>query len=296
MWIYKDKKASDKSNPQEIFPSYGITYKYTQHISHMESFNALKKKWHIFFKLIPFLVCIFLLKLIFHNFSLEVISLNALFTSLIAATTFLIGFLIAGVISDYKEGEKMPGELASSLEAIYDEAYILNKNKKSKVTENFLKFHLELSNSINDWFYKKERSLNIMNKIHGMNDFFSEFEGMTQAAFVSRMKQEQSNIRKIITRVHTIRETSFVQSAYAVVESLAFFLIVGLLILKLEPFYESVFFSLIVSFLVLYMLFLIKDLDDPFEYEKYGEIGNEVSLKPLHDLISRISEKKAKNN
>lgn len=254
-------------------------------------FKNTRKKWHILIRLIPFLIGIFILKLIFHYSGFEVISLNALFTSLIAATTFLIGFLITGVISDYKESEKIPGELASSLESIYDEAYILNKNKKNKITKEFLNFHIAFIKSFNDWFYKKERTAIIMEKLNKMNDYFSEFEPLTQANFITRMKTEQSNVRKMVTRIHTIRETSFVQSAYAIVEALAIFLIVGLLLLKLEPFYESVFFSLVVSFLVLYMLFLIKDLDNPFEYSEYGENGTEVSLKPIHDLISRIDKK-----
>lgn len=248
------------------------------------SLKSLYGKWHILFKIAPFLISIFILKLIIHKLGFEIISLNALFTSLIAATTFLIGFLITGVISDYKEAEKIPGELASSLEVIYDEAYILDKNKKSKATKEFLEFHKNFMLSIEKWFFKKERTSSIMSKLSQMNDYFAEFEN-------SRMKQEQSNIRKIVTRIHTIRETSFVQSAYAIVEALTFFLITGLLILKLEPFYESVFFSLVVSFLVLYMLYLIKDLDNPFEYDKYGENGTEVSLKPLNDLLKRLNEK-----
>lgn len=221
----------------------------------------------------------------------EIISLNALFTSLIGASTFLIGFLISGVISDYKEGEKIPADLSSSLEAIYDEAYILNKNKKTKLTKDFLNFLFEFARTINDWSYKKERTTMIMDHLHKMNDYFSEFEPLTQANFIMKMKQEQNNIRKMITRARTIRETGFVQSAYAVVEALGFFLAIGLVILKLEPLYESVFFSLVVSFLVLYMLLLIKDLDDPFEYHEYGELGDEVSLKPIHDLIARLNEK-----
>lgn len=256
-----------------------------------EDFVPKRKKWHIFLKIIPILFGIFLLKIVFHKFGFEIISLNALFTSLIAATTFLIGFLITGVISDYKESEKIPGELAASLEVIYDETYILNKNKKSKITKDFLKFHYDFLKSLSEWFYKKERTKVLMEKLHEMNNYFSEFESMTQAAFVSRMKNEQSNVRRAIIRIHTIRETSFVQSAYAIVEALAFFVVVGLLILKVEPFYESVFFSLIVSFLVIYMIFLIKDLDNPFEYPEYGEVGSEVSLKPIHDLTERIKVK-----
>ena len=46
--------------------------------------------------------------------------------------------------------------------------------------------------------------------------------------------------------------------------------------------------SLLVSFLMVYMIFLIKDLDNPFEYLEHGESGTEVSIKPIHDLIKRL--------
>ncbi len=256
----------------------------------LEDFVPKRKKWHIAIKLIPMLIGIFVLKLVFHYFNWEIISLNALFTSLIAATIFLIGFLITGVISDYKESEKIPGDMASSIETIYDEAYILNKNKKSKITKDFLNFHKDFLNSINQWFYRKERTKNIIEKLHQMNDYFAQFEPLTQANFLTRMKNEQSNLRKMVIRIDNIRDLSFIQSAYAVVETLSFFIIAGLLVMKLEPFYESTFFTTLVSFVVLYMVFLIKDLDNPFEYKEHGERGTEVSLKPIHDLTKRINE------
>ena len=68
--------------------------------------------------------------------------------------------LITGVISDYKESEKIPGDMASSLETIYDEAYIINKNKKTKETKEFIIFYKEFLKSVNDWFYRKERTKN----------------------------------------------------------------------------------------------------------------------------------------
>jgi hypothetical protein len=124
-----------------------------------------------------------------------------------------------------------------------------------------------------------------------MNDYFSEFEGLMQANFLARMKNEQSNLRKMIIRIDNIRDLSFIQSAYAIVESLAFFVIAGLLILKLEPFHEALFFTILVSFLMVYMIFLIKDLDNPFDYSQHGESATEVSLKPIHDLVARIKIK-----
>jgi hypothetical protein len=246
------------------------------------------KKWHLAIKIVPILLMIFLFKLLFHKFNLEFISLNALFTSLIAATTFLIGFLITGVISDYKESEKIPGDMASGMEALYDEVYILNKNKGDVSTGNFLIFYGEFLNSIVDWFYRREKTKSIIEKLHKMDDHFAKIEGIVQPNFLTRMKNEQANIRRMVIRVDNIRDLSFVQSAYAIVETLAFFVIFGLLILKVEPFYEALFFTLIVSFLMVYMIFLIKDLDNPFDYSGHGESGTEVSIKPIRDLIERL--------
>ncbi|MDD5396653.1 MAG: hypothetical protein PHW24_01185 [Candidatus Moranbacteria bacterium] len=249
------------------------------------------KKWHLAIKIIPIMLGIVVLKLLFHKFSLEFISLNALFTSLIAATTFLIGFLITGVISDYKESEKIPGDMASGLEALYDEIYILDKNKGNSTTKNFIVFHKEFLKSIIDWFYRKEKTRSILDKLHKMDDHFAELESIIQPNFLTRMKNEQANIRRMVVRVDNIRDLSFVQSAYAIVESLAFFVIFGLLVLKVEPFYEALFFTTLVSFLMVYMIFLIKDLDNPFNYSEHGESGTEVSIKPIRDLIARLDNK-----
>lgn len=248
------------------------------------------KKWHLALRIVPILFVVVILKLLFHKFNFEFISLNALFTSLIASTTFLIGFLITGVISDYKESEKIPGDMASGLESLYDEIYILDKNKGNESTKKFLAFYVDFLKSITDWFYRKEKTRSILTKIHEMDDHFAELESMIQPNFLARMKNEQGNVRRLVTRVDNIRDLSFVQSAYAIVESLAFFVIFGLLILKVEPFYEALFFTSLVSFLMVYMIFLIKDLDNPFDYSEHGESGTEVSIKPIHDLIERISK------
>jgi hypothetical protein len=122
-----------------------------------------------------------------------------------------------------------------------------------------------------------------------MNDFFIEFEKEgIQANYIIRMENEQSTIRKMVLRIHTIRDTDFIQSAYAIVEALGFALALGMVITKIEPFYDSMFFTILVTFLISYMFFLIKDLDNPFEYSSHGESGTEVSLKPIHDLEQKI--------
>jgi hypothetical protein len=247
--------------------------------------RAFWQKWSIAFKVMPLVVVVVGFKFLAHRYSLEVMDLNALFTSLVAGTIFLIGFLISGVLSDYKESEKLPTELSASLKSIYDETYTILKSKDSETAKQFLEYQKMFLGSLMDWFYRKERTRSILDKVSAMNDYFVGFdkEGV-QAGYIIRLKNEQSSLRKMIMRIDTIRDTSFVGSAYAIVEAMGFVIAIGLIIIKIEPFYASLFFTTLVVFLITYMFFLIKDLDDPFDYCVNGEGGTEVSLKPLHDL------------
>lgn len=231
------------------------------------------------------MIAVAVLKLLSHKYGFEVMELNALFTSLVAGTIFLIGFLISGVLTDYKESEKIPSELAASMRALFDDAYTIWKSKNSDTALQLIDFQKTFVPSLIDWFYKKERTKILLEKLGQMNDFFAELdkEGI-QPAYIIKMKNEQNNIRKLISRIDTIRDTDFIGSAYAIVEAMGFLTAGGLIVMQIEPFYASLFFTLLVTFLISYMVFLIIDLDNPFDYSIKGESGTEISLKPIHDL------------
>ncbi len=257
----------------------------------IKSTKKIWQKWSIAFKIMPLVILVAILKFLSHKFGLEIMELNALFTSLVAGTIFLIGFLISGVLSDYKESEKIPSELSASMKTLFDDTYTIYKGKNSDTAHQFIEFQKSFINSLMDWFYKKERTQSILKKISMMNDFFIELdkEGV-QANYIIKMKNEQNSLRKMILRIDTIRDTEFVGSAYAIVEAMGFLIAIGLIIIKIEPFYASLFFTLLVTFLISYMFFLIKDLDNPFDYSVNGESGTEISLKPIHDLESELKD------
>ncbi len=83
-----------------------------------KSAKKIIQKWSIAFKIMPLVILVAILKFLSHKFGLEIMELNALFTSLVAGTIFLIGFLISGVLSDYKESEKIPSETYGIFENI----------------------------------------------------------------------------------------------------------------------------------------------------------------------------------
>ena len=66
-------------------------------------------------------------------------------------------------------------------------------------------------------------------------------------------------------------------------------LILGLLTLRLDPFINSLFLTGSISLLFLYMMFLIKDLDNPFGFHGKDSFEN-VSIKAIEDLEERLKE------
>jgi hypothetical protein len=266
----EEQKFLKLLNPTEMF---GIILK------------KIWQKWSLAVRIMPIVITVAILKYLSHKFGFEIMELNALFTSLVAGTIFLIGFLVSGVLSDYKESEKIPSELAASLKTLYDDTYTVLKGKNSNTARQFLDFQKSFTTSLLDWFRKKERTASLLAIISMMNDFFVEFEKEgVQVNYIVRMKNEQASIRRMILRIDTIRDTDFVGSAYAIVEAMGILVAFGLIIIKIEPFYASIFLTSLVTFLIFYMFLLIKDLDNPFDYSHHGESGTEISLKPLHDL------------
>ncbi|MNR95278.1 hypothetical protein D3C72_264070 [compost metagenome] len=123
------------------------------------------QKWSIAIRISPFIVLIGILKTLSHDYGLEVIELNALFTSLVAGTIFLIGFLISGVLSGYKESEKLPSELSASMKSLFDDTYTIFKSKDTQTAAEFLEYQKTFCNSLIDWFYKKEKTESILKSL-----------------------------------------------------------------------------------------------------------------------------------
>ncbi len=228
-------------------------------------------------------------KLFVHYQGWEIITVNPLFSGIVAANVFLMGFLLNGVLSDFKESERLPGELSASLENLVQEVSGIRMAKPEAKVGSCLIIISQLSEDILSWFHKKHRTAELLEHLNDLTYQFAVMEQWTQATLVARLKQEQSNLRRTLVRIHTIRETSFISSGYVLADFVTILLCAGLIFAKIEPFYESLFFVGVISYLMIYLLMLIRDLDNPFGYyERYS--GEDVSLKPLEDAVSRITK------
>jgi hypothetical protein len=262
--------------PQELF------------ISSSKRFWA---KWALAFRVVPTLILVGGLKYLAYHFGYEVMELNALFTTLVAGTIFLLGFLISGVLSDYKESEKIPAEISATIRTMIDDCYTLYKAKDIEEAKDLALYLKDTYTYLIRWMYKKIDTDEMLSRLRAMNDYFIAFEkkGATPN-IVIKIKQEQNYLRKMILRIETIRDTNFVSSAYTIVEFMGLIIALGLIITKIDPFYFGVALSMMVTFLITYMFYLIKDIDNPFDYSEKGESGTEISLEPLHKLKKYLDE------
>ncbi len=248
-------------------------------------------RWGIAARVLPLALAAAALKYGLHLLDWEVISLSPLFSGLLAASIFLIGFLISGVLTDFKESEKLPGELAASLEAIADEAELVHRAKRAPAARESLEYLVELAGAMRDWFHNRESSDGLFDRIAGLNHHIAALEPHLTPNFVARLKQEQSNLRRLIIRIRVVRETSFIQTGYVIAQITSTLLVFGLLLARIDPFYESLFFVGLVTFVLSYLLRLIRDLDDPFEHDGGSGDADEVSLKPLGDVAARLKRR-----
>jgi hypothetical protein len=256
--------------------------------------KILQPKWILAARVIPILAGIAVLKIILHYYNFEFLTINAVFTAMISANIFLIGFNISGVLADFKAGEKLPGELASYIEAVSDECVYAFKSYGGQAGKNGFMYCIDFNNSVLDWLYRRIKTKTVLEKIGGFTDIFLALEAGSKISFISRLKHQQTEIRRAVMRIHTIREVRFSEAAYAIAEIITFTIVLGMIFLKVDPFYESLFFTLFVAFVFIYMLLLIRDLDDPFAYYDKKHSVEEISLHSLEDLKERLETRRIK--
>ncbi|OPY48038.1 MAG: hypothetical protein A4E42_00194 [Methanoregulaceae archaeon PtaU1.Bin222] len=107
--------------------------------------------------------------------------------------------------------------------------------------------------------------------------------------FVIKLKTEMTTIDRLSHRIKTIADTSFIPAAYAIAELAAVGVIILLLFIKLDPYYEGVIIFTVLCMLLTALLMLIKDMDNPFEVGKNSYADIDLFL--LWDLEKKFNEK-----
>jgi len=211
----------------------------------------------------------------------------------LTAGVFLTGFMLAGVMADYKESEKLPGDLASTLETLEEIVVQACAHKATLQPDPLRRAVAALADDLRSWLLRtrtQEQTYASLTKFH---EVLQQLERDGGGAYASRGIGELHNLRKIVTRIGVISRTGFLPPAYALLETLNVLIVVLLLASKFKGVLAEFILVPFVTLIYVYMLRLIRDIDDPFDYAPDGSKrgGAEVELFPLDEFRARIASR-----
>lgn len=248
-------------------------------------------KHHLTLYVLPVALFFGFIKWYIHTSGWEILELNTYFSTLVAVDVFLLGFLLSGAMPDYKEAEKIPGDIACSFDSLVEECDTLQRNAKAKKPARECLEHTRLViKTITRWFHHEESTGNTIASLRAYAPLFAQLEPHTQANFLVRLKQEVAAIRRMVVRIRNIREASVIAPAYAVSEFFTGIVIFSLLFVNIGSVWEGIFITSSIVYLLIYMIMLIRDLDNPFQYHDKAHIQDEIAIEPLHAVDRTIAK------
>jgi hypothetical protein len=240
-------------------------------------------------RLLPVVAVAVLGKLVLNLLGVEPLEANALLSGLVAANVFLLGFMLAGTLADFKEAERLPGDLAASLDSIADECLIIHAAKgQHPVAAACIRHLRDLARGIERWMAGTYRHDEVLADIRNLNHFFRILSPFSEVGFIVRIKAEQRAVAGIVLRMDSIRLTSFVTAGYLIAQIATWLVLLSLVLTDAGPIGQELFFVAVIAFVLIYMNRLIRDLDNPFEYRLGVRGAADVSLLQLQRAERRL--------
>jgi hypothetical protein len=197
------------------------------------------------------------IKVLVHYCGLERISINPLFSAMVPSTIFLLGFLLSGVLTHFKESEKIPAELATSLQTLNLEIQAIQA------------------------YHPEAQIAAALSAVTGLG------QSLDASTLKGRLMQHLAVILAKIHRVQSIKDTSFVPLVYWMADVAAALLFAGLMIARANSLCEPALFLAVISFAILILLHLINNIDNLFGLSDIN-LAENVLIKLLEEAVGRL--------
>jgi hypothetical protein len=200
---------------------------------------------------------------------------------------FLIGFMLAGTLTDFKESERLPADMACSLEAI-EEAFVQASVGRQAIDVTAgRRAVLNVATTLNAWLHKKTEKSAPFEALSRLADALYVIEGHGAGPHATRGLRDLSALRRTISRIDVISRTGFIASGYALLEVIAIAIVFLIMLSKFKSLVAELVLCAFVTLIYVYMIKLIRDIDDPFDYSETGGAA-EVNLFPLVEYQARL--------
>jgi hypothetical protein len=225
-----------------------------------------KKKWGIMFKALIIMLFLLVPRTLIDIYGYDTIPINPVVGAFITGAIFTIAIIFTGTFTDFKESEKIGGELAGSLKALYNDSRVLPLTDEAPA-QVFRTHVRDLHRTISTCF--RENSFNLPDINREMNKINNDIRILSYLnvapPLIAKLRNELGTIDRITNRVEVIIRTDFIPAAYALAEVATAGVILLLLFVKIDPILEATIIFGVISSMLIGLLLLIRDMDNPFE-------------------------------
>jgi hypothetical protein len=248
-------------------------------------------KWSILGKSLPYVAGVVLVRSVLEG--LFHVKLDLKFSdisSLLTATSLIVALMLTGVLADYKESERIPsnvGRALTNLEGLSWRGLDLVGQDGHWARERIL----AIGEAIHDWLTLQSDSETMWAAHRDAANVILEVEKAgAPSHYTKRMLEVNGELGANLIRVQVIRDTSYIQPGYALMETLVGFVLALLTIVEFPAPYIEWPISATLAALYTSLVLLVRDVDDPFEYDADGKNTSaaDVDLSPFLDAMNRM--------
>ena len=194
------------------------------------------------------------------------------------------------MLTDFKESEKIPAELATSLQTLNLEIQAIQVYHPDAQVANALAAVTSLGQSLLDWLKERistEQMLARHTQAHAEVVLAAVQIKGDASTLRRRLMQDLEVALAKVNRVQAVRDTSFVPLVCWMADIAAVLLFAGLAMAKSENLPESVFFLAVIFFIVILLFRSIDDIDNYFGLSGINS-AEDVSIELLEKAVDRL--------
>lgn len=203
--------------------------------------------------------------------------------SVITGVTLILGFMLGGVLADYKESERLPAIVGGSLLGIAGTCAMAIRAKDQDPAWARARVST-VADRIEDWLHGRASDAEMWAAHADLSVLITDVERAGGGShYLGRLMTVNGELTGVLNRIAVVRNTSFVQSGYVLMSFLVLALQVSLAVVTFPSPIMSWVAPAVLSAAYAYLVLLVRDLDNPFGHgENDGRgSGADVDITPV---------------
>jgi len=236
----------------------------------------------------PFTLLFGLLEVLFHELGWELWKFDSLTGALLGSASFILALVLGGTLGQYHASEEMVLELVNEAEAINDRLAVHGATAPDLDSARIRSALVAALEAIRRWLLKQAPWEAVQTALIQLNGSLAALEAAGRSDANNPSLANLAKMRLLLSRISSNRDHDFIAPAYALLELFFLGVVVALLLIGSDNFGENLVVSCFLFTSFLYLVFLIRDLDNPFEYD--GSSSVDVDLAPLEQCEQRLRQ------